>query len=119
MGGANGDAAGREPLPKIQGDLKAWILCLTGVRLEILLALSEGPAPVCDLVDRLELGYSNISHSLRQLRRLRCVTSQRDGATRVYRLAPVVSIDSSGSMWTIVLFLPGDRRAELTLPKAA
>src|SRR5690606_14650102 len=98
-------------------DLRAWIRCLMGVRLEILLLLSEGPQRVGDLVRRLDLGYTNISHALSELRRLRCIVFEREGGGIIYRLSSVVRVESHATVVSVVLLLPGERCATLSLPR--
>lgn len=98
-------------------DLRQWVLCLSGVRLEILLRLSAGQARVGDMAASLDLGYTNISHALRQLRRLKCVTSERSGPSRIYRLSHAVSVDHTKDGVSLRLTMPGRRHVTLLLPE--
>jgi DNA-binding transcriptional ArsR family regulator len=101
----------------VDKDLRQWVLCLSGVRLEILLRLSARPARVGDLAASLDLGYTNISHALRQLRRLKCVTSERSGPSRIYRLSHSVAVDHTGDGLSVRLTMPGRRHVMLLLPE--
>lgn len=107
---------GHEPC-QANDDLRQWVLCLSGVRLEILLLLADRQACVGEMAASLDLGYTNISHALRQLRRLKCVTSERSGASRLYRLSPVVSVEHTGDGLSLRLTMPGHRHVTLLLPE--
>lgn len=58
----------------------------TPSRLRILLRLREGPCPVGELADAVEMEQSAVSHQLRMLRHLGLVTGVRDGRRISYRL---------------------------------
>lgn len=55
-------------------------------RLNLVLALAQGPATVSELCDHLALVQSNASHHLAILRNTGLVTDERDGQFVVYRL---------------------------------
>lgn len=57
------------------------------VRIRVLELLGDGPRPVRDLLDDIGVEASNLSQQLAVLRRAGIVTSGREGATVVYRLA--------------------------------
>ena len=55
-------------------------------RLNLVLALAQGPASVSDLCDHLELEQSNARHHLGILRATGLVSDERDGQFVIYRL---------------------------------
>ena len=55
-------------------------------RLNLVLALAQGPASVSDLCDHLELEQSNASHHLGILRATGLVSDERNGQFMIYRL---------------------------------
>jgi DNA-binding transcriptional ArsR family regulator len=55
-------------------------------RLNLVLALAQGPASVTDLCEHLNLEQSNASHHLGILRNTGLVTDERDGKYVIYRL---------------------------------
>jgi ArsR family transcriptional regulator, arsenate/arsenite/antimonite-responsive transcriptional repressor len=57
------------------------------VRIRVLELLQDGPMPVRDLLEQIEVERSNLSQQLAVLRRSGIVTSLRDGDTVVYSLA--------------------------------
>lgn len=59
----------------------------SATRLRILCLIGDGEVCVHQIVDRLDLSQSAISHQLRTLRNARLVTSRRDGRHVHYRLA--------------------------------
>ena len=58
----------------------------TPSRLRILTQLRQGPCPVGELAEAVELERSAVSHQLRLLRALGLVTGSRTGRTVVYSL---------------------------------
>jgi ArsR family transcriptional regulator len=57
------------------------------VRIRVLELLQEGPRPVRELLDAIEVESSNLSQQLAVLRRAGLVVSSRDGATVLYTLS--------------------------------
>ncbi len=57
------------------------------VRIRVLELLQDGPRPVSELLVRIDVEASNLSHQLGVLRRAGLVRSSREGATVLYRLA--------------------------------
>jgi DNA-binding transcriptional ArsR family regulator len=55
-------------------------------RLNLVLALAQGPASVSDLCEHLGLEQSNASHHLGILRNTGLVTDERDGQFVIYRV---------------------------------
>ncbi len=55
-------------------------------RLNLVLALAQGPATVSELCEHIQLEQSNASHHLGILRNTGLVTDERDGQFVVYRL---------------------------------
>lgn len=101
---------------RIDDELKQSVLCLTGLRVEILLTLSEGPAYVGDLTEQLELDYPSMSRALRALQRLGYVCKERDGRRLQYRIEPTVRLERLDGELLIHLAIPHHRRAILVLP---
>ena len=67
----------------------AWFKALadpTRIRILNLLATSEEPVCVCDIVDRFPLGQPTISHHLKVLRDVRFVIAERRGTFMHYRV---------------------------------
>jgi len=62
-------------------------LLATPVRCGIILALTEGPKPVHELVEVMDVSQSLMSQHLRVLRMARLVTSERHGREVHYDLA--------------------------------
>jgi ArsR family transcriptional regulator, arsenate/arsenite/antimonite-responsive transcriptional repressor len=58
----------------------------TRIRILNLLAASEEPACVCDIVDHFPLGQSTISHHLNVLRDVRFVVAEQRGTFMHYRV---------------------------------
>jgi DNA-binding transcriptional ArsR family regulator len=58
----------------------------TRLRILNLLATSEAPVCVCDIVDRFPLGQPAISHHLKILRESRFVVAERRGTFMYYRV---------------------------------
>lgn len=58
----------------------------TRIRILNLLARSEEPVCVCDIVDRFPLGQPAISHHLKVLRDVRFVVAERRGTFMHYRV---------------------------------
>ena len=57
------------------------------VRIRVLELLQEGPRPVRDLLDAIEVESSNLSQQLAVLRRAGLVVSSREGASVLYTLS--------------------------------
>jgi ArsR family transcriptional regulator len=57
------------------------------VRIRVLELLQDGPRPVRELLDAIEVESSNLSQQLALLRRAGLVTSSRDGASVLYTLS--------------------------------
>ena len=77
------------------------------VRIRVLEMLQDGPRPVRELLEDIEVESSNLSQQLAVLRRAGLVSSSRDGATVLYTLATpdVAQLLLNGrrilaSMWT-------------------
>ena len=67
----------------------AWFKALadpTRIRILNLLARSEEPVCVCDIVDHFPLGQPTISHHLKVLRDVRFVVAERRGTFMHYRV---------------------------------
>jgi ArsR family transcriptional regulator, arsenate/arsenite/antimonite-responsive transcriptional repressor len=67
----------------------AWFKALadpTRIRILNLLARSEEPVCVCDIVDHFPLGQPTISHHLKVLRDVRFVMAERRGTFMHYRV---------------------------------
>jgi DNA-binding transcriptional ArsR family regulator len=67
----------------------AWFKALadpTRIRILNLLAHSEEPVCVCDIVDHFPLGQPTISHHLKVLRDVRFVVAERRGTFMHYRV---------------------------------
>lgn len=71
----------------------AFILRALGdaTRLSVLQALLEGPAHVNDLMKRVTVGQSLLSHHLKVLREAGLVLAKRDGKAVLYRVAPGIA----------------------------
>jgi ArsR family transcriptional regulator len=57
------------------------------VRIRVLELLQDGPRPVRELLDSIQVESSNLSQQLAVLRRAGLVTSSRDGASVLYTLS--------------------------------
>ncbi len=57
------------------------------VRIRVLELLQDGPRPVRELLEEIEVESSNLSQQLAVLRRAGLVTSSRDGSTVLYTLS--------------------------------
>ena len=57
------------------------------VRIRVLELLQDGPHPVRELLEQIEVESSNLSQQLAVLRRAGLVTSSREGATVLYTLS--------------------------------
>ena len=101
---------------RIDDDLKQSVLCLTGLRAEILLTLSGGPAYVGDLTEQLELDYPSMSRALRALQELGYVCKERNGRRLQYRVEPTVRVEHEGGELLLHLAITQHRRAILVLP---
>ena len=67
----------------------AWFKALadpTRIRILNLLAASDEPVCVCDIVDHFPLGQPTISHHLKVLRDVRFVLAERRGTFMYYRV---------------------------------
>lgn len=60
-------------------------------RLSVLQALLEGPLHVHDLMKRVTVGQSLLSHHLKVLRDAGLVLAKRDGKAVLYRVAPGIA----------------------------
>jgi len=65
-------------------------------RLSVLQALLEGPAHVNDLLKRVSVGQSLLSHHLKVLRDTGLVLAKRDGKAVLYRVAPGIADQTPG-----------------------
>jgi ArsR family transcriptional regulator len=65
-------------------------------RLTVLQALLEGPAHVNDLMKRVTVGQSLLSHHLKVLRDAGLVLAKRDGKAVLYRVAPGIADQNHG-----------------------
>jgi ArsR family transcriptional regulator len=65
-------------------------------RLSVLQALLEGPAHVNDLLKRVTVGQSLLSHHLKVLREAGLVLAKRDGKAVLYRVAPGIADQTPG-----------------------
>ncbi|MFF9815087.1 ArsR/SmtB family transcription factor [Streptomyces sp. NPDC014006] len=81
-------ATTRERLDAVgTADVAATLQALaTPSRLHILARLQEGPCPVGELADAVDMETSACSHQLRLLRNLGLVTGERQGRSVVYSL---------------------------------
>lgn len=57
------------------------------VRIRVLELLQDGPVPVRELLEQIEVEPSNLSQQLAVLRRSGIVTSTREGSTVIYAMA--------------------------------
>ena len=75
---------------EVEADTYAgWFKALadpTRIRILNVLARSEDPLCVCDIVDHFPLGQATISHHLKVLRDVRFVVSERRGTFMYYRV---------------------------------
>ena len=71
-------------------------------RLRVLQVLLECPARVGDLVRRLEVEQSLLSHHLQVLKGCGLVHATRDGKSVVYRVAPEISAAKKGQCLDLV-----------------
>ena len=85
-------------------------------RLTVLQALLEGPMHVNDLLKRVTVGQSLLSHHLKVLRDVGLVQSKRDGKAVLYSVAPAIAEQTPGQCLDLkccqVTFSP------VTLPKS-
>lgn len=65
-------------------------------RLSVLEELMDGPRHVGEMMARLGLEQSLLSHHLKVLRDAGLVTAERDGKSMLYRLASNVAADTPG-----------------------
>jgi DNA-binding transcriptional ArsR family regulator len=65
-------------------------------RLSVLQALLEGPAHVNDLLKRVLVGQSLLSHHLKVLRDAGLVLAKRDGKAVLYKVAPGIADQTPG-----------------------
>lgn len=65
-------------------------------RLSVLQVLLEGPAHVNDLLKRVTVGQSLLSHHLKVLRDAGLVLAKRDGKAVLYRVAPGIADQTPG-----------------------
>jgi ArsR family transcriptional regulator len=75
------------PVPLHQAKAELFKTLGHPVRVRVLELLCEGPRPVRDLLDAIEVEPSNLSQQLAVLRRAGIVTAHRDGTTVTYALA--------------------------------
>ena len=88
-------------------------------RLAVLQALLEGPLHVNDLMKRVTVGQSLLSHHLKVLRDAGLVNATRDGKAVLYRVAPGIADTTPGQCLDLkccqVVFspvsMPGKRRS--------
>ena len=85
----------KAPMPRKSVSLKQSSSCAAKLkaladptRLAVLESLMEGPAHVGDLVRRLKVEQSLLSHHLQTLREAGLVEAERDGKSVLYRLPP-------------------------------
>jgi ArsR family transcriptional regulator len=78
------------------------------VRIRVLELLHEGPRPVHELLDDVEIEPSSLSQQLAVLRRAGLVTSARSGGTVEYRLATDEVADLLVAGRRLVTHLNGD-----------
>lgn len=67
-----------------------------GTRLTVLQALLEGPMHVNELLKRVTVGQSLLSHHLKVLRDVGLVLSKRDGKAVLYSVAPAIAEQTPG-----------------------
>jgi DNA-binding transcriptional ArsR family regulator len=65
-------------------------------RLAVLQALLQGPLHVNDLMKRVTVGQSLLSHHLKVLREAGLVLAKRDGKAVLYRVAPAMADHTPG-----------------------
>lgn len=88
-------------------------------RLAVLQALLEGPLHVNDLLKRVSVGQSLLSHHLKVLRDAGLVHAARDGKAVLYKVAPEIADTTPGQCLDLkccqVVFspvsMPGKRRS--------
>ncbi|MEV1023246.1 metalloregulator ArsR/SmtB family transcription factor [Streptomyces sp. NPDC050264] len=87
-GDTTGSGTTRERLDAVgTADVAATLQALaTPSRLRILARLQEGPCPVGELADAVDMEASACSHQLRLLRNLGLVTGERQGRSIIYAL---------------------------------
>jgi ArsR family transcriptional regulator len=86
------------------------------VRIRVLELLQDGPKPVRDLLQEIDIEASSLSQQLAVLRRAGIVTSSRSGANVVYELAAsevVELMQAARRLLTEVLSGQGELLAEL------
>jgi len=91
------------------------------VRIRVLELLQNGPVPVRDLLNEIEIEPSNLSQQLAVLRRLNLVTTRREGSAVYYSLVSprVVELLAAArriltEVISVQLELLDDLRAEAT-----
>lgn len=85
----------------------------SATRLEILIALSDGPLCVNQLSDRLDLGVTSVSQHLARLRHLTLVSCRARRQRRLYELTELVTVHRHGAAQLRVVV--GGDMLELTL----
>ncbi len=85
MAQTSGRATGSVPLYEAKAELFRTLGHPTRIR--VLELLQDGPRPVHELLDHIEVEASNLSQQLAVLRRAGLVRSSRDGASVLYSLA--------------------------------
>lgn len=74
------------PVPLHQAKAELFRTLGHPVRIRILELLQDGPRPVRELLDEIDVEQSNLSQQLAVLRRAGIVVSTRDGAAVLYSL---------------------------------
>jgi ArsR family transcriptional regulator, arsenate/arsenite/antimonite-responsive transcriptional repressor len=72
-------------------DYASWFRCLadpTRIQILHLLATSDGPMTVGQIVGQVRIGQSTVSHHLKVLARVRFVTAEHAGTSSRYKINP-------------------------------
>ena len=83
------------------------------IRLELLLTLHNGPRPVTEIAQQLELSLAHISHNLALLRSADLVTLTPVGRVHLYALSGLVTATLSDQEWTLTASLPSGESVSL------
>lgn len=75
------------PVPLYQAKAELFRTLGHPVRIRVLELLQDGPKPVRELLQHIDIEPSSLSQQLAVLRRAGIVTSSRDGAAVMYQLA--------------------------------
>ena len=76
---------------QVAEDYASWFRCLadpTRIQLLHLLATSDGPMTVGELVRQVDVGQSTVSHHLKVLAQVRFVTVEHAGTSSRYQVNP-------------------------------